>query len=375
MTLNTTKKVYFVAGARPQFIKLAPVLRAMRSYDLDVRLIHTGQHYDFNLSDIFFEDLDMPEPAYNLAVGSGAPHEQYSLIIHRLGEIFSECRPDLVVVVGDTNSTGAAAVCTAIHRLPLAHIESGLREWNKSIPEEINKMLTDTVTDLLFCPTPTAVANVQELSLRGNVYHTGDPGLDLVFGYMNQPVQPSAYLSGLKLPPQYIYATSHREANTNSKASLESILKIMTGLGYPVVWPMHPRTTAAIEHYGLQDYLSHPDLIVIEPIGFWDSQFLLQHSKCVITDSGGLIKEAYCHGKYVIIIDHQTEWVEVLQEGKGVVCGPELNNVLKYIDHLPSTETPNTALGDGQSSEKIARIIYDFVNSPELREKCLHTKK
>lgn len=369
----------FVVGARPQFIKLAPVWHAMQDVSgVRILLTHTGQHYDYQMSAQFFEELNIPEPDYHLNCGGGTAGDQYSKVIAALGLVLTQVRPDLLVVIGDTNSTGAAAVCAAIHQVRLAHIESGLREFDKTIPEEVNKMVTDTLSDLLLCPTQTAVDNLYRLGTTGKVVLTGDPGLDLVREWLSHYTTYSDERYGL--PPEllarwerpmnaafehnFIYATSHREVNTRDRASMERILQIFTGTGQTVVWPVHPRSRKAIIEFGLGDYLSHPDLVVTEPVGFWTSQSLLKHCSLVITDSGGLIKEAYFHGKYVIIIDHQTEWVEVVNEGRGVVCGPDISHIKHTLLSIPVINTSGKSLGDGYSAQRIAKEIADFVFSP-----------
>lgn len=357
------KKVYFVVGARPQFIKAAPVLKAMENYSVEIKLIHTGQHYDYNLSELFFDELEIPVPDYQLNCGSGTSTAQYTSIMSRLSDVLDKDRPDLVVVFGDTNSTGAAALCAGLKGIPLAHVESGLREFDKNIPEEINKIVTDALSDLYFCPSRTAVEFLEKSNVRGKVIHSGDPVLDLLFAgkkYFDKPELPARY--GL-MKGQYIFATCHRQNNTDNRLALETILRIFSDAHLPVLFPIHPRTLKAIKKFELDHYLENKNIRITDPIGFWDTQTLIAHSERVLTDSGGVIKEAYFHGKYVLVLDNQTEWVEVINEGKGIVCGADYGIAMKNLKNDPDRTLPNTALGNGTSSKIIAEKISEFVEN------------
>lgn len=358
------KKVFFVVGARPQFIKAAPVLKAMEKYDLiETRLIHTGQHYDYNLSGLFFDELRIPVPDYQLNCGSGTSAEQYTAIIHSLGQVLDTDRPDLLVVFGDTNSTGAAALCASLKGIRLAHVESGLREFDKNIPEEINKIVTDALSDLYFCPSRTAVEFLEKSNVKGKIIHSGDPVLDLLFAgkkYFDKPEFPDKYdlTAG-----RYIFATCHRQNNTNNRQALETILRIFSDAHLPVLFPIHPRTLKSIKKFGLDHYLQNKNIRIIDPIGFWETQAIIAHSERVLTDSGGVIKEAYFHGKYVLVLDNQTEWVEVINEGKGIVCGADYEVAMRNLKNVPDGTSPNTALGNGTSSKIIAEGIAEFVEN------------
>ena len=355
-------KVYFVVGARPQFMKAAPVLEAMKSYsDIKVKLIHTGQHYDYNLSQQFFEELCIPKPDYQLNCGSGTSIEQYATILQRLGDVLSNDKPDMLVVFGDTNSTGAAALCANLLGIKLAHVEAGLREFDKNIPEEINKMVTDALSDLYFCPTKTASDFLEKRMVSGKVILSGDPVLDLLFANRDL-VDNNQILDNLNISnDNYIFATFHRQNNTNNINALYSILKTFSEASLPVLLPLHPRTRKAIDGFGLNNYLNHPNIIVTEPIGFWDTQTLISKSNMVLTDSGGVIKEAYFHNKYVVILDTQTEWVEVINEGRGVICGPDTVKALQYLKKKISLGPNGFAMGKGDASKIIAKEISDFL--------------
>ncbi|HNU16652.1 MAG TPA: UDP-N-acetylglucosamine 2-epimerase (non-hydrolyzing) [Saprospiraceae bacterium] len=363
------KKVYFVVGARPQFIKAAPILVAMRQYPVAMKLIHTGQHYDYNLSDIFFDELEMPKPDYNLDCGSGTSTEQYLSVLSRLTQVLMHDRPDLIVVFGDTNSTGAAALSARFNGIAVAHVEAGLREFDKNIPEEINKLVADALADLYFCPSTTAVEQLEGCKADGRIIHSGDPVIDLLVTgskYTDRPELPAEY--GLT-PGKYIFATCHRQSNTNHQSALENVLRIFANAHLPVLFPVHPRTMKGIHRFGLEHYLRDKNIKVIEPIGFWVTQALISQCERVLTDSGGIIKEAYFHGKYVLVLDNQTEWVEVIREGKGIVCGTDYKMAIDNLKNKPDTSSPNTALGDGTASIKIAKGIMEFlegIHSPSV---------
>ena len=356
------KSVYFVVGARPQFIKAAPVLEAMKAFvNITVKLIHTGQHYDYNLSELFFQELKIPTPDYQLNCGSGTSVEQYISILQKLSEVLRNGKPDMLVVFGDTNSTGAAALCSNLMGIKLAHIESGLREFDKNIPEEINKVVTDALSDLYFCPTQTAVDFLNKSNVSSKIILSGDPVLDLLFANKNK-FENTDVLETLNLEKgKYIFATCHRQNNTNNKSALESILKIFAAAPLPVLFPLHPRTKKAIVEFDLSNYLEHTNIHIIEPIGFWETQSLIANCDKVLTDSGGVIKEAYFHGKYVIVLDKQTEWVEVINEERGLVCGPNYTLVIENINNLTDFSTPNLSLGSGNASAIIANAIALFI--------------
>lgn len=361
---DKAQNILFIVGNRPQFIKIAPVLKAMEQYpELNYKLIHTGQHYDYNLSQQFFDELKIPPPDYHLECGSGTPTQQFIRIISGLDELMKNERPALVVVVGDTNTTSAGAVWSAINQFRLAHIESGLREWDKSIPEEINKLLTDAVSDLYFCPTQTAVENLRRQHVTGKIILSGDPGLDLLFN-TSSPESGENLLSKWNLKVSEFYlATCHRQINTDDRERLETILTLLSTAGKPVLLSLHPRLAKAIIHFDLGSYLRDHNIIACEPLGFRHMQTLISSCDKVITDSGGLVKEAYFHRKYVIIIDRQTEWVEVVREGKGQVVGVDFTGFREALQFQFKNTTPSLSLGDGNASAIIAAEINSFMLS------------
>ncbi len=383
---QNTYKILTVVGARPQFIKAAPLSKAIAaSENLVEVLVHTGQHYDYELSQQFFDELGLPTPRYNLEIGSGRHAFQMGQILIKLDAVLEKEKPDMVVVFGDTNSTSAAAITAAKNNIPLAHVEAGLREWNKRIPEEINKLLTDSVTDLYFCPTPTSVENLKKQGITEGVYLVGDIGIDLIannldrieknkaalFDRLNQPPAPEGSQATINYQSPitnheiteggYFFMTCHRASNTDDVGKLKQILSIFDDIKEPIIFPIHPRTRATIEKHGLQHLLEKPHVQVIEPIGFWDTQTLIRHAKMVLTDSGGVIKEAYFHKVRCCILDNQIEWIEAVNEGWSKITGA---NRLKIIDTIKTFELPTVFsgfLGDGTAAQQIVFIINSYL--------------
>lgn len=361
--MDGTKKLLLVAGARPQFIKAAPVIKALRSKAcFQIVLVHTGQHYDYNLSEIFFEELDLPKPDHNLDIGSTSQALQIGRILLKLSPVLEVERPDMVLVFGDTNSTSAAALCAAAHQIPIAHIEAGLREFDKTIPEEINKLVTDAIATLYFCPTTTGVSNLRSSGISRYVHLTGDVGLDIIFQNPERIEQADRIFKELGLTDrQYYFATCHRAANTDKYENLENILSSFNQMDHPVILPLHPRTAKAIEQYKLGHLINNNRCITLNPVGFWETQFLIKHAKMVFTDSGGIIKESYFHSVPSVITDKQTEWIEIIEEGWSIIAGPETGKILELMHNFRIPHEHKQSLGDGRASEKIAELIYEYL--------------
>jgi UDP-GlcNAc3NAcA epimerase len=367
-------KILTVVGARPQFIKAAPLSKAIAvSENLEEVLVHTGQHYDYELSQQFFDELGLPTPQYNLEIGSGRHAVQMGQILIKLDAVLEAEKPDMVVVFGDTNSTSAAAITAAKNNIPLAHVEAGLREWNKRIPEEINKLLTDSVTDLYFCPTPTGVKNLQNQGITEGVHLVGDIGIDLIVHNLEKIEQNKTALfdrlnqsliTNNQAPITeggYFFMTCHRASNTNDVEQLKQILSVFDDIKEPIIFPIHPRTKATIEKHGLQHFLDKPHVHVLDPIGFWDTQTLIRYAKMVLTDSGGVIKEAYFHKVRCCILDNQIEWIEAVDEGWSKITGA---NRLKIVDAIKTFEIPTLFsgfLGDGTAAQQIVFIINSYL--------------
>ena len=353
-------------GNRPHFIKSACVSGELeKSEKFKETTVHTGQHYDSNLSDDFINELKLPTPAYHLNVGADTSLRQLSRMIMGLEQVIEEVQPQGVIVYGDTNSTLAGAIAASKTGIPLFHIEAGLREFNKSVPEEVNKLLVDAIADLYFCPTKTAVKNLLSEGHASNVHLVGDVGLDLL---MRDHIKIQQSWPGISTRLRisggnYYLCTCHRQVNTDNKQNLESILKALTLLDKSVVLPLHPRTHAAISRHGLDEYRELENLIMTDSLGFWSTQALIKHAKACITDSGGVIKESYFHKVPGVIIDTQTEWMETVEEGWNQVVGPGTEEILNAVQQVSTPQTHTNAMGDGSAAERIVHIMENFFGS------------
>lgn len=348
-------KILTVLGARPQFIKSAPVSRELRKIHQEV-IVHTGQHYDVNMSDIFFEELNIPQPDYNLGVGSGSHGKQTGIMMAKLEDIILSEKPDFVMVYGDTNSTLAGALVASKLHIPVIHIEAGLRSFNKRMPEEINRILTDHVSEYLFCPTDTAVENLRNENIVKNVYNTGDVMYDAVLYNSQLAKERSTILkeNGLS-EKEYHLITIHRAENTDSRDNMENILKAFSEIEDEMIWPLHPRTKNKLEIYGF-DINSIPNLKVIEPVGYIDMLSLEVNAKKIITDSGGVQKEAYFMRVPCVTVREQTEWVETLKEEANILVGTNPKAILEAV-HKQVSPSYKNYFGDGRASEKIVKLI------------------
>jgi UDP-N-acetylglucosamine 2-epimerase len=364
-------KILTIVGARPNFVKAAPVSKALAAAGcFEEIIVHTGQHYDYQLSEAFFKELEIPTPKYNLEIGSGRQAWQLGEMIAGIDAVIDKENPDAIIVFGDTNSTAAGAVAGTKNNITVAHVEAGLREFNKTIPEEVNKLLITASADLFFCPTPTSVSNLAKTGITENVHLVGDVGIDLIFNNLEK-IEATGKLGGnLKLPPnlkagQYIFVTCHRAANTEDPKTLHEILSALEALPLPYILPLHPRTRRAITTF---DMPIPPG--ATEPLGFFETQALIRNARMVITDSGGVIKEAYFHKTPGIIIDRQTEWIETVEEGWNVVVGPDKTGILDAVVaksggnlKSPPDLRHSNCLGDGTASLQIAKILQTFLAS------------
>jgi UDP-GlcNAc3NAcA epimerase len=322
-------KVVTIVGARPQFVKAAMVSRALRKHrGCREILIHTGQHYDANMSARFFEELEIPEPDHNLGVGSGSHGDQTGRMLTLIEKILLQEKPDWTLVYGDTNSTLAGALAAAKLHIPVAHVEAGLRSFNRRMPEEINRVLTDHVSEMLFAPTKTAVVNLAAEGIGGkNVALVGDVMCDAAIFYARRAAQTSPILKHLKLESNhYILATIHRAENTDALARLKIILRglELVAKKIPVVLPLHPRTRAVMKSVGL----TAADVRIIEPVGYLEMIELERHAAVIATDSGGVQKEAYFHRVPCVTLRAETEWTELVRTGWNRLCPPKSTSLL-----------------------------------------------
>ena len=355
------KKIVSVVGARPQFIKCAAVSPEIRKEFNEV-LVHTGQHYDFKMSDSFFNELNIPVPDYNLGVGSDRHAVQMAKIMLAFDQVIEKEKPDAVIVYGDTNSTAATAIVASKENIPVIHIEAGLREFNKHVPEEINKLLTDSIAELYFSPTETGVTNLRKEGKTKNVFNYGDVGIDLIKRYETQIKNNADILKKYNLKKgQYYFVTFHRAANTDNVTKLRNIVEVLSSLDLPVLFPIHPRTQKAIQQNNLEALLQKENIHLIDPIGFIDTQTFLSNAKMTLTDSGGIIKEAYFHKIPGIILDTQSEWVETIDEGWNYLAGPDKQKIMNRIKNYKTPKIHTNCLGDGTSSIKIVQQIKKYL--------------
>ncbi len=319
-------KVATVVGARPQFIKAAVFSLALRKEHQET-LIHTGQHYDPELSDVFFQELELPQPNHNLGVGSGPHGKQTGQMLERLEPVLQQEGPDWVVVFGDTNSTLAGALAAAKLGLPLAHVEAGLRSFDRSMPEEVNRVLTDHCASLLFCPTETAMQHLAAEGLSERAHLTGDIMFDSLQQHRKLLEDRSGLIEGMGLARKgYFLATVHRAANTDDPTSLARIVEALGGLQDAVVLPLHPRTRAALQ---AADIHLPPNVKETAPVGYLDMLALQLHARMVITDSGGMQKEAYLLGTPCVTLRQETEWPETLVDDWNVLAGTDPKRIVE----------------------------------------------
>jgi len=371
-------KIVTVVGARPQFIKAAPVSRAISKHNFESGgapiedvIIHTGQHYDHNMSQVFFEELKIDPPKYNLEVGSGTHGEMTGAMLGRIEEVLLKEKPDLVLVYGDTNSTLAGALAAAKLLIPVAHIEAGLRSFNRRMPEEVNRVLTDHVSNLLFCPTETAVRNLANEGITKGVFQTGDVMYDAFRFHKEQALKSSPILSELKVKPmEYSLATVHRQESTDEPEALLNIFNALEKIATkdcPLIVPLHPRTKKILKQ-SRQIHRNNPWVHLISPVGYLDMIALESQARIILTDSGGIQKEAYFAQIPCVTLREETEWLETLEDGWNHLGGRNTNTILTaYQAALQSCSgNKSNPYGDGNASQHILqhmRVASDRTNN------------
>lgn len=317
-------KIVTIVGARPQFIKAAPLSAALARAGHRELLVHTGQHYDYGMSRVFFEEMGIPEPAVNLGIGSASHGRQTGEMLTRIEEALLEEKPDWTVVFGDTNSTLAGALAAVKLRIPLAHVESGLRSFNRAMPEEHNRVLTDHCADLLLCPTQTAVRNLEAEGIRKGVEMVGDTMYDAVLQFGDAARGRSTVLRDQGLEPRaFFLATVHRPYNTDDPRALARLLDAFGRLPETVVFPVHPRTRQRLDGTALPS-----NVRAIAPVGYLDMLALEQSARLILTDSGGVQKEAYFFAVPCVTLRPETEWVETVEAGWNVVTGTDADAIV-----------------------------------------------
>jgi len=362
-------KVLSIVGARPQFIKAAVsrVLRAQKG--LREILVHTGQHYDENMSDVFFRELEIPEPDYYLGIGGGTHGQNTGRMIEAIEQVLLDEKPDWVLVFGDTDSTLAGALAAVKLHISVAHVEAGLRSFNRRMPEEINRVLTDHAADLLFAPTETAVKNLLREGIpKERIHLVGDVMYDAALYYGKKAERESHILDRLGLTPKgYILATVHRAENTDDPERLRAILMALAEVAreVPVVFPVHPRTRKAVERFGF--YGLAEGLLMTEPVGYVDMVMLEKHARLIATDSGGVQKEAFFYRVPCVTLRDETEWVELVELGWNRLCPPnKVAELVSCLHQMQEAHGVEAALyGDGKASEQIVRLLREAMNSYE----------
>lgn len=360
-------KIVTIVGARPQFIKAAAVSRALRAKDQIIeKIVHTGQHFDANMSKVFFDELAIPPPDFNLGIGGGTHGQNTGRMLEAVESVLLQERPDWVLVYGDTDSTLAGALAAAKLSISIAHVEAGLRSFNHSMPEEINRVLTDHASDLLFAPTDAAYRNLTYEGINASkIACVGDVMYDAALHYGALAEQCSTILSRLELhPSDYVLATIHRQENTDSPARLDNILKGLVDSDWPVVLPLHPRTRQRI---AALPQFHRGSLRLIDPVGYLDMIMLEKNARLIATDSGGVQKEAYFHRVPCLILRDETEWVELIEIGANQLVGATRDAIRSAINQAVLPTVPATALyGDGQASAAIADRLTARLSSMQI---------
>ncbi|NWG04157.1 MAG: UDP-N-acetylglucosamine 2-epimerase (non-hydrolyzing) [Syntrophaceae bacterium] len=384
-------KIITIVGARPQFIKAAAVHRAieqhhrrgpsLRESHYKKRLreiwVHTGQHYDILMDKVFFDELQLPKPAYHLGVGSGSHGKQTGLMLERIEVVLEKEKPEAVIVYGDTNSTLAGALAAAKRHIPVAHIEAGLRSHNRNMPEELNRIVTDHLSTFLFCPTDLAVRNLSNEGIRESrskiVRNVGDVMYDSILYYSKMAEEKSTVIKDLNLyfstpnselrTPNYYLATLHRAENTDDPQRLKSILRALDEIGrnHPVVLPLHPRTRKRMEVHFL--FSRFVNIKFIEPVSYLDMLALEKNARAILTDSGGVQKEAYWFNIPCLTLREETEWVETIKSGWNQLVGIERKKIVQAVHDLEKKrpfKRGGMIFGEGRASEKIVRILLEW---------------
>ncbi len=358
-------RIVTVVGNRPQFIKAAGVSRLLRERHEEI-LVHTGQHYDDDLSRVFFQELDIPAPDRQLEAGSGSNSTQTARMLAALEPELAGARPDLVLVYGDTNSTLAGALCAAQLRIPLAHVEAGMRSFDRRMPEELNRVLTDHASDVLLCSTPTAVANLEREAAAGERHLVGDVMADVSLAARplaeRHSRAPESY--GVE-PGRYLLVTAHRAGNVDVPDRLERLVDLLAALPEPAVFPLHPRTRARLVEAGSLDRLEQLDQLTLTvPLGYLDFLALAREARAVLTDSGGVQKEALLLGVPCVTLRDSTEWVETVEAGWNVLTDLDRDAVLRALERPRPPGEPPDLYGAGHAGERICDVVSSYTRRP-----------
>src|SRR4051794_2508859 len=351
-----------VIGNRPQFVKAAAVSSKLRE-SAEETLIHTGQHYDDELSRVFFEELGIPTPDHQLDIHDGSNTEQTARMLAAIAPLLDEIAPDVVLVYGDTNSTLAGALAAAQKRIPVAHVEAGMRSFDDAMPEELNRRLADHASDLLFCSTPTAVDNLTNEGVRAGVHLVGDVMADVALAFLPVAEERSTALGDHGVEPgQYLLMTVHRAGNVDVPERLERLVELAERLPLPAVFPVHPRTRARLRSAGLEERLENA-VTVTPPLGYLDFLELASRAKVVLTDSGGVQKEAYLVGTPCVTLRNTTEWVETVEAGWNVLVDLDVDAAIAALERpAPGGERPEL-YGGGHAADRICAVLASYTDS------------
>jgi len=359
--MHQQKKIITIVGARPQLIKCAALSPALKKY-FNQKIIHTGQHYQNELSGNLIKELGMPEPDYCLDISGGSGLSQIGRMLLSIESVFQKEQPDLVIVFGDTNSTAAGAICASKCGVPIAHIEAGMREFDKSIPEESNKLITSVLSDYHFCPSPSAVKWLAEMGIHQNVFLCGDVMLDLIDEHTHRIEHNKSVFEkyGVR-EKEFVFVTVHRAANTDNLDNLREIVGALEQINLALIWPIHPRTKIALEKSGIHKLKPH--IIQTEPIGWLDTQTLIKSAAFVVTDSGGVTKEAFHHRTPGILVDKQTEWVETVEQGWNIQAGPDMDKILEVAGKMKIPNFHHGYNNQGKASTIIAETLLQKIGT------------
>lgn len=357
-------KIVTIVGARPQFVKAAALSRAFQEVKgIEEIIVHTGQHFDKNMSDVFFEEMQIPQPQYNLAINSLSHGAMTGRMIEKIEEVLLSEKPDYLLVYGDTNSTLAGAIAASKIHIPVVHVEAGLRSFNMEMPEEVNRILTDRISTILFCPTETAVQNLEKEgyeNLTAKVVRSGDVMEDAALYYDQFASERATVLEDHSFQAEgYYLCTLHRAENTKSADRMKEITLGLNAIAeqYPVVLPVHPRTSDLLRSHDL-----HENITIIEPVGYFDMITLIKNARLVVTDSGGLQKEAYFFNKFCVTARDQTEWVELVEHGFNKIVGANAEKLIEAVQHF-ETKTFNKEVelyGGGKAALYMAEYLKRF---------------
>lgn len=358
-------KIATIIGARPQFIKAAMVSKEISKHScIDEVIIHTGQHFDENMSHIFFEEMGISEPDYNLGIQSLSHGAMTGRQLEEIEKVLVKEKPDWVIVYGDTNSTISGALASVKLHIPVAHVEAGLRSFNRKMPEEINRILTDHIAELLFVPTETAVNNLENEGItEGKIKLVGDVMYDATIHFEQIAEKKSKILEKIKLDPkEYILATVHRQENTDDPEKLKNIFSALADAPLPVVLPLHPRTKKKINEYKIP---LNGQIYPIDPIGYLDMVLLEKNANMIVTDSGGIQKEAFFYEVPCITLREETEWVELVENGFSTLVGSDTDKIVTTYQKMinKSSEFNIDLYGDGKTREKIVNLLVGYNKS------------